>query len=81
MTFMKEEMAMDKRTAKRIRIGVEITWILILFVMLLLVQYAEVNIAAQNWVTILAKMYCGGSVIVIAILRWLKKRELPDNEK
>lgn len=65
---------MSKKTAKKIRVGLQVTWLVFLVVLLILIQYAEANIAAQGFVTILVKLYLWGSFVVVAIMEWLRRK-------
>lgn len=65
-----------KRMIAYIRVGLLATWIVLAFVLLLLVQYAKVNVAVQSFVTALVWVYIISTFIVTGILGWLKKKNL-----
>lgn len=66
---------MRKITAKKIRIALLATWLVLLVVLLALIQYAEANVAMQGLVTTMVKVYLWGSVAVVAIMEWLRRKK------
>ena len=66
---------MRKITAKKIRIALLATWLVLLVVLLALIQYAESNVAMQGLVTTMVKVYLWGSVAVVAIMEWLRRKK------
>lgn len=66
---------MNKKTIANIRTGLSITWILLAVVLLLLIQYAEVNVEAQGFVTVLTWVYIYSAFVVSGVIVWLKRKE------
>lgn len=66
---------MRKITAKKFRIALMATWLVLLVVLLALIQYAEANVAMQGLVTTMVKVYLWGSVAVVAIMEWLRRKK------
>ena len=66
---------MSKRTAKIIRIALLVIWLVFLAVLLVLIRYAQANTAMQGFVTTMVKAYMWGSVVVIAVQQWLRRKK------
>lgn len=62
------------KTIASIRIGLLATWLLLLAALLLLIQYAKVNVEAQDFVTMLTWVYIFSSFVVLGVVAWLKKK-------
>lgn len=65
---------MNKKMIANIRIGLLITWILLAVALLLLIQYAKVNVEAQNFVTVLTWTYIFSAFVVTGVMVWLKRK-------